>query len=228
MNPYAIDNADYQTALTRYATPARQYKNAAQDYNLALNAYKDAAGTYNTQAADYNSSFYKNPSSGNNFAYTGQGRNPWAGVDPTGYALYSTNGQQVLRKPTSVVEETAQYSRNGKMGATITLPNGNVIDPWWNTNALAAAGYVGAPLPFDMSTNTNHSGPLNFTVQRPVFTDMPTQPAEFTQTRPTQPTAPVAPEGTLKQMQNRSSAAEMLAANERGLIGNVLAGRGAL
>lgn len=225
MNPYAIDNADYQTALTRYATPARQYKNAAQDYNLALNAYKDAVGTYNTQAADYNSSFYRDA----NNAQAGMIGDEWtrnAPANRAGWGLYQppNSNQFLLRKPTSTTPaETVPFrilagyrqgSEPPRPGVTI---DNHFVDLW----SLPQKGYV-------IPDITGVTPGQNITLRKAVFNETPTAPAEFTQTRPTQPTAPVAPEGTIKQMQNRSSAAEMLAANERGLIGNVLAGRGAL
>jgi hypothetical protein len=198
MNPYELEVADYQDAVNRYTNYANSLK--AVDASL----WKDASG----QAAGL---------------IGGRATGNMPGTTPEGYGLWTDEeGQRLLRKANRYSTREVQYSPGssdeyGSSPATYTI-NGKTHTEDWMKQAgyiLPTAEQIAASYDkYDPDTGALIQKGQPLSVQKPVFYE-PMKNA---------PPQPVAPTATISQLKGGGGG---LAEQERGLIGEVLTGRGA-
>lgn len=197
------------------------YRNDVDAYQRALETYRRKVQGYNTQATAFNDSFYRD-AQGQQAGRVGGTFTQNMPGDRAGFALYTdpTNtSNQFLRRATSTTDAGAATAQNWGRGNTrFYLPGGAEFSIFGNNsgqlqNELLSRGYV-APAAFDFNALRAH-GRTNFGLQQAQFSAAPTAPDEFKQR---------APEATFSQMRRLDE--PTLAQAERGLIGEVMQGRG--
>ena len=188
-------------------------------YQRAFDQYQRKVERYNSAAGRYNDSFFvddKGDYGGMVQMQAGRNRN-WAWTtnspaDRSGYALMQAPdnpSNYLLRKPSST--EAVQAPIGFMKGGSRIQVDGQWITS--DANDLMRRGYLD---PGDMS---GWRAGQTVTLQRARFDDKPVEPDKFTMTAPDPTTA------QKRQVQQGSLGSQNVAA-ERGLIGEVMRGKG--
>lgn len=197
MNPFELDQVDYADAVQRYLNYGNSLK--AVDNSLWKDAEGNAAGLIGGRAT---------------------GNMPK--TTPEGYGLWTDDkGQQLLRKPQGYETVQATYSPASwdENGSTPAMYNINGVAK--SEDELRQAGYKLPTAEQIAASRPQYDGEGNLT--KPA-TALNLEAPTFYEPMKNAPPVPVAPSATVSQAKGGGGG---MAAQERGLIGEVLAGKGA-